>query len=278
MESTPKHKDLEFEIIKSDFLAHRALVARHYSDIVRLFGDIQMRMFELSNAQIQSHFDDYAEVTTARCPLLLVIKSHTFAGREASFVEKEKAKSTLQKLRQSSLTLSEHNSRFDAQLKICKDMQIDVDTKWVIYTYLLTLNVSTFGQLVTIMITEMGTPNFPRTLEDAKRRIDRFAQSSIQVGLQYRGSASPGQSQDVFTHTANIPPESDRAKPKNQDIICAFCDKQGHSAQECHSLKRWRAKNSTPSGAKKPSSPSDGRPPPERRDQVGVVFTIPYIL
>ena len=133
-ESTLKHKDLEFEIAKSDFFAHRALVARHNSDIVRLFGDIQMRMFELSIAQIQSHFDDYAEVTTARCQLLLwklVIKSHTFAGREASFVEKEKAKSTLQKLRQSSLTLSEHNSRFDAQLKICKDMQIDIDTKWV---------------------------------------------------------------------------------------------------------------------------------------------------
>ena len=117
-ESTPKHKDLVFEIVKSDFLAHRALVAKYNSDIVRLFGDIQMHMSEPSIAQIQSHFDDYAEVTTARCPLLLwklVIKSHTFAGREASFVEKEKAKSTLQKLRQSSLTLSEHNSRFDDQ-------------------------------------------------------------------------------------------------------------------------------------------------------------------
>ena len=136
-ESTPKHKDLEFEIVKSDFLTQRALVATYNSDIVRLFGDMQMHMFEPSIAQIQSLFDDYAEVTTARCPLLLwklVIKSHTFAGREASFVEKEKVKSTLQKLRQSSLTLSEHNSRFDAQLKICKDMQIDIDIKWVIYT------------------------------------------------------------------------------------------------------------------------------------------------
>ena len=176
-ESTLKHKDLEFEIVKSDFLAQRALVARHNSDIVRLFGDIRMRMFELSIAQIQSHFDEYAEVTTARCPLLLwklVIKSHTFAGREASFVEKEKAKSTLQKLRQSSLTLSEHNSRFDAQLKICKDMQIDVDTKWVIYTYLLTQNVSTFGQLVTMMIAEMDMPKFsrdPRGREAANRPI-----------------------------------------------------------------------------------------------------------
>ena len=88
------------------------------------------------------------------------------------------------------------------------------------------------------------------------------------MGLHYRGSASPGQSQDVFAHRANIPPESDRAKPKNQDVICAFCDKQGYSAQEYHSLERWRAKNSKPLGAKKPSSPSDGRPPPERRDQV----------
>ena len=138
--------------------------------------------------------------------------------------------------------------------------------------------MSTFGQIVTMMIAEMDMPNFPGTLENEKRRIDRFTQSFIQVGLRYRGSASPGQSQDVFAHTANIPPESDRAKPKNQDIICAFCDKQGHSAQEYHSLKRWRAKNAKPSGAKKPSSLSDGRPPPERRDQVRVVFTISYIL
>ena len=87
----------------------------------------------------------------ARCPLSLwqlVIQSHTFTGREAPFVEKKKAKTTLQQTLQESLSLSEHHSQFDRQLQICKDMQIDLDQKWVIYTYLLTLNVSTFGQIV----------------------------------------------------------------------------------------------------------------------------------
>ena len=113
-----------------------------------------------------------------QCPLRLwnlVVKSHTFAGREASFVEKEKAKTKLQQLRQSSLSLSEHHSRFDRQLQICKDMQLDLEPKWVIYTYLLTLNVSTFGHVVTTLISEMDTDIFPSTLEDAKRRIDRYA-------------------------------------------------------------------------------------------------------
>ena len=35
------------------------------------------------------------------------------------------------------------------------------------------LNVSTFGQIVTVMITEMDTGSFPSILEDAKRRTDR---------------------------------------------------------------------------------------------------------
>ena len=113
-----------------------------------------------------------------RCPLSLwklLIQSHTFAGREASFVVKEKAKTKLQQTRQAPLSLSEHHSRFDRQLQICKDMQINLDKKWVIYTYLLTLNVSTFGQIVTTMITEMDTDTFPSTLDDAKRHIDQFA-------------------------------------------------------------------------------------------------------
>ena len=68
--------------------------------------------------QIQSHIEEYAEVMSKRCPLLLwklVIKSHTFAGQEASFVEKEKAKTKLQQIRQASLSLSEHHTRFEVE-------------------------------------------------------------------------------------------------------------------------------------------------------------------
>ena len=159
-ESSPKHKDLEFEVLKAKFISHNTRVERFNESVTRLFGDIQLHLSEASIAQIQSHTDDYTDVMASRCPLLLwrlVIKSHTFAGKEASFVEKEKAKTKLQQTKQGSLSLTEHHSRFDRQLQICKDMQIDLDSKWVIYIYLLTLNVSSFGHVVTTMITEMDT-------------------------------------------------------------------------------------------------------------------------
>ena len=124
-ESVPKHKDLEFEVLKAKFVSHNTKVERFGECVTRLFGDIQMHMSEASIAQIQSHIKEYADVMAARCPLSLwklVIQSHTFAGREASFVEKEKAKTKLQQTRQASSSLSEHNSQFDRQLQIIRSM------------------------------------------------------------------------------------------------------------------------------------------------------------
>ena len=236
-EAFPKHKDMEFEIIKTKYLAHTKKVERFEESTTRLYGDIILHMSEASITQMESHIDEYAEVIGSRCPLTLwklVIKSHTFAGKEASFLEKEKAKSRLQALKQGSQSLAEHHARFDQKLQICEDMQIDPEPKWVIYTYLLSLNVATFGQIVTEMLTEMDTDRFPATLEDAKRRIDRFSQSSRQVGLHVR--KTPRDQDSAFAHHA-----ADHDDQKQ--IQCAFCDKTGHSAQECFSLKRWRAKN-----------------------------------
>ena len=104
-ESSPKHKDLEFEVLKAKFISHNTRVKRFNESITRLFGDIQLHLSEASIAQIQSHTDDYTDVMASRCPLLLwrlVIKSHTFAGKEASFVEKENAKTKSQQTRTSS--------------------------------------------------------------------------------------------------------------------------------------------------------------------------------
>ena len=134
-------------------------------------------------------------------------------------------------------------------------MQIESEPKWVIYTYLLSLNVITFGHIVTEMLTEMDTDNFPTTLEDAKSRIDRFAQSSRQVGLHIR--KTPRDQDTAFAHTA------DRDDQKH--IQCAFCDKTGHSAQECFSLKRWRLKNLT--STSHPSRPNKAAPKKKSRNQ-----------
>ena len=61
-ESAPKHKDLEFEVLKARYISHNSKVERFQESIVRLFGDIQMHMSEASIAQIQSHIAEYAEV------------------------------------------------------------------------------------------------------------------------------------------------------------------------------------------------------------------------
>ena len=119
-------------------------------------------------------------------PALAMEISHQVAHicwQRSLFCGDGKAKTKVQQTKQGSFSLTEHHSRCDRQLQIRKDMQIDLDSKWVIYIYLLTLNVSTFGHAMTTMITEMDTEDIPATLEDAKRRIDRFAQSSAQVGI-----------------------------------------------------------------------------------------------
>ena len=95
-ESSPKHKDLEFEVVKLRLIAHNHKMEKFQENITRLFADIKMYMSDASVAQIKSHVDEYAEAMTKECPLvlwMLVIKSHTYAEREASFAEKQKARS-----------------------------------------------------------------------------------------------------------------------------------------------------------------------------------------
>ena len=125
-------------------------VERFNEFIIRLYGDNFLLMSEASITQKKSYIDKHTAVTKSRCPLMLwklVIKSHTFAGIVASFLEKEKAKSKLQALKQGSQSSAEHHARFDQKLQICKDMQIESELKWVIYTSLLILKVITFGQM-----------------------------------------------------------------------------------------------------------------------------------
>ena len=78
-----------------------------------------MHLSKASIAQIQSHTEDVAAIVESRCSLLLwklITMLHTFAGEEASFVEKEKAKAKREQTKQGSLSLTEYHSRFDRLL------------------------------------------------------------------------------------------------------------------------------------------------------------------
>ena len=67
----PKHKDLEFEIIKTRYLSHIKKVERFNESIIRLYGDIFLHMSEASITQMERHIDEHTAVTRSRCPLML---------------------------------------------------------------------------------------------------------------------------------------------------------------------------------------------------------------
>ena len=79
---------------------------------------------------------------------------------------------------------------------------MNLGCKWNIDLF--SLNVCTFGHVMTTMITDMETEDFPVTL--AMRPIDRFAQSSAQVGTH-----SWKQSRDTEVPAVQIRPTTPQA-------------------------------------------------------------------
>ena len=89
----------------------------------------------------------------------------------------------------------------------------------------------------------MDSTNFPDTLEDAKRRVTRFAQTVAQT--KARQNRKPSRDSEILAHMAHGSEKPSYSETPS-GIQCSFCDKSGHSVQDCHSMRRWRAKNPKP--------------------------------
>ena len=235
---------LVFESHKIELQQHEHRREQYLTTKSKIFADMMMTLSRASQNLVKqdtavfnklSTDDDYIGLWE------LIIKVHTHDGRVASLEDKKAKVKELNEIKQGNLSLTEHNTRFQACVDQCTLMKCSITDEDLVSTYILSLNPEIFGTRVKEMAREYAKGKedaYPKSLEEAKTDMAEWLSVGRNVDkLMTPMPVASNMPHEGLAHAAT----TSTKEPTPKCIICSNMHKGG--AQSCAFLNQYLQDN-----------------------------------
>jgi hypothetical protein len=251
----PRRRTIEYEIYKTelDLEIKRWYKQRtDYNDKrLQLYHDIWAHISDESKQMVKQYVENFDEMEQNADTIQLwyaIEESHLSEGVDVNPIMKMNARKNLENLYQrDGQPLHEYEREFDKRVKICRGVNLELDERELIISYISSLDSNIFRNTKVELLSKVNDENqFPQTLHDAKRLMREILgahklvvkrQSMINKTYQNSGTKrSTGYNRDDrFANNAksgsyNMNQGVQSKKPWD-NMKYAYCHKIGHSTQ-----------------------------------------------
>jgi hypothetical protein len=245
----PQHGTYEYDKFNRSLRSLLADQRTFETESVQLFAEMQRFMSPQSSTKITKFKEEFAKAhanNSVLSLLTLIEHSHTHAGKAPSFLEKK----SLWKILESTckqgvnLSLDEHNRTFESHATTLRNMGGTLDEVRLVFAYVQSLNAS-FNDAVQRLLEKEHTKEFPTQFVDAL--------SHFQKVDERKDATEPAIAQSA--HLAST------------GSVCAFCDRHGHTANNCRLLAQYKSTQASAAASTKARPHQDNKPQPQKEKE-----------